>query len=103
MSSSAPHPMRIYFVVLTIINLLNYLDRGIIPGSTNEFSSFIQDDLDTDTPSFYLGLLQSAFIIGFSVAIVLFSNLLHFYSPFFLCGIGLSIWILAVICSGLGI
>ena len=27
-------------VILTIVNLLNYCDRGIVPGSTNEFDSF---------------------------------------------------------------
>ena len=31
-----------YFVVLTFVNFLNYVDRGVIPGSTNEFNTFIQ-------------------------------------------------------------
>ena len=31
-----------YFVVLTFVNFLNFVDRGIIPGSTNEFNAFIQ-------------------------------------------------------------
>jgi MFS family permease len=91
---------KIYFIALTFVNLLNYIDRGIIPGSTNEFNAFIKDDLDTDQPDVYLGLLQSSFIIGFSIAVIVFSNSLHYYSPFFICGVGLSIWVLAVILSG---
>ena len=52
--------------------------------------------MDTDTPDVWLGLLQSSFIIGFSVSIVIFSSLLHYYPPFFVCGCGLSIWVIAV-------
>lgn len=89
------------FVILTVVNLLNYVDRGIIPGATNEFNDFIMDDLKTDTPSVYLGLLQSSFIVGFSVCIVLFSHLLHYYPPFYICGFGLTIWIVAVMLCGI--
>ena len=89
------------FVILTAVNLLNYVDRGIIPGATNEFNDFIMDDLNTDTPSVYLGLLQSSFIVGFSVCIIIFSRLLHYYPPFYICGIGLSIWIVAIILCGI--
>ena len=31
-----------YFKVLTFVNFLNFVDRGVIPGSTNEFNAFIQ-------------------------------------------------------------
>lgn len=91
------------FLVLFVVNLLNYCDRGIIPGSTNEFSQFVSSSLQTDTPDVYIGLLQSSFIIGFAVASIIFGHLVHFYSPFFLCGIGMSIWCIAVISSGIAL
>lgn len=53
------------FSLISAVNLLNYIDRGIIPGATIEINDFIQSDLDTDKPDVYLGLLQSSFIIGF--------------------------------------
>ena len=87
------------FCVLFAINFINYLDRGIIPGATNEFDEFISDRLHTNTPDVYLGMLQSSFIVGFCLASLVFGRLVHFYGPFFLCGIGLSIWTTAVICS----
>ncbi len=90
-----------YFYVLVAINFLNYLDRGIIPGATNEFNTFIKDHIDTDTPDLYLGLLQSSFIVGFCIASIFFGNAVHKYRPFFLCGVGMSIWTLAVFLCGL--
>ncbi len=92
---------RIIFVVLCVINLLNFVDRGIIPGSTQAFNSFIRHDIDTNTPDVYLGLLQSAFVIGFVVGSILFGNLIHHYPRFKLSASGLSVWILAVFLSGL--
>lgn len=88
------------FCVLFMINFLNFLDRGIIPGAANEFDSFINDHVDTDSPDVFLGILQSSFIVGFCIASLVFGHLLHYHSPFLLCGIGLSIWIVAVILSG---
>ena len=82
------------------INLLNYVDRGIIPGATIEFNQFIQDDLNTDQPDLYLGLLQSAFIIGYCIASAYFGNAVHYHPPFYLCAIGLSIWCVSVFMAG---
>ena len=92
---------KVIFIILTIVNLLNYTDRGIIPGSTNEFNKFIRDTVDTDKCDVFLGLLQSAFIVGFSIASVICGHAVHYYPPFWLCGIGLSVWCLAVIMSGM--
>lgn len=116
------------FVLLSLVNLINYIDRGIIPGAYNEFNSFVADTVDSDRPSLFLGLLQSAFIVGaccrdvvvrafsawtgaeiwaldcvsgISISSVVFGNLVHSHSPFKLIGIGLTVWILAVIISGL--
>lgn len=70
------------FTLISIVNLLNYIDRGIIPGASIEINDFIQKDIDTDTPDVYLGLLQSSFIIGFMVGSVLFSHMIHTHSRF---------------------
>eukprot|EP01040_Poterioochromonas_malhamensis_P004503 gene4503-4827_t len=91
---------KVIFGVIAAANLLNYIDRGIIPGSTNELNSFIKSDLDTDTPDVFLGLLQSSFIIGFMFGSIIFSHLIHTYGRFTLTGIGCSIWIVAVMLSG---
>ena len=91
---------KVMFIALFAVNLLNYCDRGIIPGSTNEFDVFISKSMDTDSPDVFLGILQSSFIVGFALASVVFGHLVHFYSPFFLCGVGLSIWVVAVVLSG---
>ena len=36
-----------------------FIDRGIVPGASIEFNQFIQDNIDTDKPDIYLGLLVS--------------------------------------------
>lgn len=70
------------FTLISIVNLLNYIDRGIIPGASIEINDFIQKDVDTDKPDVYLGLLQSSFIIGFMAGSVLFSHMIHSHSRF---------------------
>ncbi len=92
---------KFLFTMLTITNLLLYIDRGIVPGATNEFNSFIKGSIDTDTPSVFLGLLQSAFIVGLAIGSAVFGHLVHFHGRFYLTGMGCSIWMLAVILSGL--
>ena len=92
---------KVVCCILTIINLLNYVDRGIVPGSTNEFDNFITKTIHTDTPDVYLGLLQSAFIVGFCIASIACGHAIHYYPPFYLCGIGLTIWCVAVLLSGI--
>lgn len=92
---------ELVFIVLAGVNLLNYVDRGIVPGAVNEMDAFVASSMHSSSPDVYVGLLQSAFIVGFAVASFLFGHLVHFYSPFALCGVGLSIWCVAVIWSGL--
>lgn len=93
--------VKTIIAVLFVINILNFLDRGIIPGASEEFNQFITDSGITSQQDAYLGLLQSAFIIGYAIASVIFGHLVHFYSPFYLCIIGLFVWIVAIIFSGL--
>jgi MFS family permease len=91
------------FVVLFVLNLLQYIDRGIIPGSTNQFSALVVLSLGTDSPDVYIGLLQSSFIIGFATASLIFARLVHYYSPFYLALVGMSIWCVAVLASGIAV
>lgn len=91
---------ELYIILLSLFNFMNYVDRGIIPGAADEFTSFINDNVDTNTPSVYIGLLQSAFIVGFCLASPIFGNLVHHHGPFFLVGVGLSVWVVAVALSG---
>lgn len=73
---------KLIFLVLCGVNLFNFIDRGIIPGSTLEFNSFIEGDIKTPTPDVYLGLLQSSFIVGFVVGSIIFGHLIHYYARF---------------------
>lgn len=88
-------------ILLFVVNLVNYVDRGIVPGADKEFLAFISDTVRTKSPDLYLGLLQSAFIIGFSIASIIFGHLVHHFAPFRLVGAGMSIWTLAAFLSGL--
>jgi MFS transporter, Spinster family, sphingosine-1-phosphate transporter len=89
-----------YFIILTLINMFNFIDRGIIPGATDEFINFIEENIQTSHPDLYIGLLQSSFIIGFCLASPIFAGLVHHYGPFHLVSIGVTVWTCAVIMSG---
>jgi len=92
---------KVLFVVFTMANVLLYIDRGIVPGATNEFNAFIKSNVDTATPSVFLGLLQSAFIVGLAIGSSVFGHMVHYHGRFYLTGLGCSIWLLAVLLSGL--
>jgi len=89
--------------MFVVVNLLNYLDRGIIPGAPNQFQSFIHSttNVSESQESTYLGFLQSIFIASFSVAVVGAGNFVHWYPPFRVMGGGLAVWCIAVWISGL--
>lgn len=88
-------------VLLVFINVCNYIDRGIIPGSPTSFNVFIMDTLNTSKPDIFLGLLQSSFIVGFIISSLIVGHAVHYFPPFQICGVGCIIWFVAVICSGL--
>lgn len=92
---------KVLFALFTVANTLLFIDRGIVPGAASEFNAFIKADIDTDTPSVFLGLLQSAFIVGLAIGSSTFGHLVHHYGRFYLTGIGCSIWMLAVFLSGM--
>ncbi|KAE9031434.1 hypothetical protein PR003_g4674 [Phytophthora rubi] len=89
-------------VLLCLVNLLNYIDRGIIPGAPQSFRHFITSSLGvavTDQ-SVYFGLLSSAFIVGHSVLSIVFGYLALTHRPFRLIAVGTSIWIVAIVICG---
>jgi len=61
MNYQASSPKFLFFL-LVIVNLLNFIDRGIIPGAITEFNLFIQDSINTDSPDVFLGFLVSSLI-----------------------------------------
>lgn len=90
-----------YFICLSVVNIMNFIDRGIIPGATEEFTSFIDKTIGTSTPSLYIGLLQSSFIIGVCFASPVFASLSHKNNVFSLVGYGMATWIISAAISGL--
>lgn len=93
----------IIFILFVILNLLNFIDRGIIPGSTDDFNSFIKDYAPggSSSPSTMLGLLQSSFVIGFVIGSFLFGHFENSYPRVKLLQIGCLIWIISVFFCGL--
>ncbi|KAG9413429.1 Protein spinster 3 [Aphanomyces cochlioides] len=107
------------FVLLCTINMLNYIDRGIIPGSPLQFEGFISTVLraaqhpvnltatnattaaPNDSESGWLGLLVSAFIVGYSVFSIAFGYWAIYYRPFVLIACGMSVWIGAMFLCGI--
>jgi MFS family permease len=94
-------PTKYIFAVFVYINLWNFIDRGIIPGSSVEFDNFIKDTTHTSSPDALLGFLQSSFIVGFVIGSVIFSNLVHHYGNFFVIRTGVTVWLIAVVLCGL--
>jgi MFS family permease len=68
--------------VFSLVNLINNLDRGIIPGAFEDIQEFINSSTGSSQTNALQGVLQSSFIIGFSVSCVLFGHLVHHYPPF---------------------
>ncbi|GAB9464607.1 Major facilitator superfamily [Globisporangium polare] len=89
-------------VLVCAINLLNYVDRGIIPGTPQQFQSFISATLHIDATqqSFYLGVLASAFVASYSVCSMVFGYLALTQRPFRTIAFGMSVWVVAVITCG---
>lgn len=46
--------------LLIAINLLNYLDRGIVPGAFQSLGDYIARDINVNGTDSYIGALQSA-------------------------------------------
>ena len=91
------------FGMFCFVNLLNCIDRGIIPGAPIEFQAFIQKThhVDSSNVSIYIGLLQSIFIGSYSIFICVFGYLSMTRKPFQLMAISLFVWILSIVMCGL--
>ncbi|XP_074308943.1 putative sphingolipid transporter spinster homolog 2 [Silene latifolia] len=98
-------PKRL-LVIFCVINMLNYVDRGIIAsngvngslGTCTESGvctagSGIQGDFNLD--NFQDGVLSSAFMVGLLLASPIFASLAKSHNPFRLIGVGLSVWTFA--------
>ncbi|KAF4320703.1 hypothetical protein BBO99_00005004 [Phytophthora kernoviae] len=90
-------------VLLCCINLLNYIDRGIIPGAPEKFNQFITDTLGVSVlkQSVYFGLLTSAFIASYSIFSIVFGYLALSHRPFRIIAFGMSVWVVAVVICGI--
>ena len=66
--------MKLFLILLIIINFMNYIDRGLI-SSIN--INMIDDFNITHTQS---GIISSSFMIGYLVFSPIFSHLIHKYN-----------------------
>jgi len=94
---------RAVLTFLCAINLVNYMDRGVIPGAPIQFGSFVSCALGTPASrqSVYVGLSVSAFIVCYAISSPIFGQLSQSVPHFRILGVGLSIWVLALALSGL--
>ncbi|OQR87520.1 Major Facilitator Superfamily (MFS), partial [Thraustotheca clavata] len=88
--------------LLCCINLLNNLNRGIIPGAPIQFQAFVQQthNVSSSHVSVYIGMLSSSYIASYSVFVCIFGYLSITQKPFALAGLGLFIWVLAMVLNG---
>ncbi|XP_065873958.1 probable sphingolipid transporter spinster homolog 2 isoform X1 [Euphorbia lathyris] len=115
-SPSAPSwftPRRL-LVILCVINMLNYVDRGAIASNGVNGSIKTCDDKgictsgsgiqgDFNLNNFQDGVLSSAFMVGLLVASPIFASLAKSHNPFRLIGFGLSVWTFATAGCGCSI
>ncbi|KAH7445122.1 hypothetical protein KP509_02G107900 [Ceratopteris richardii] len=105
-------PTRL-LVLLCVVNLLNYVDRGVIasngvngsprqtscnPLETCQGGSGIQGEFDLT--NFQDGVLSSVFLVGLLVASPIFAYMAKMHNSFKLMGMGLSVWTFATAMCG---
>jgi len=93
------------FPLLLLINIAIMTDRAIVAGASNEFAAFVSSADDSpafakESPDAGIGLIQAAFIFGYSVAVLLSGHYVHKmrWKPLVLSG--LCVWWLGVLGSG---
>jgi MFS family permease len=91
--------------MLTLVNMVNFMDRGITPGAPKEFALFVNQTLDVpirDTGA-WVGALFSSFVACYSISSVAFAHILSVGAmrKFKLLSLGLGIWVVALLGSGL--
>ncbi|KAK2987428.1 hypothetical protein RJ640_018565 [Escallonia rubra] len=106
-------PKRL-LVIFCVINLLNYVDRGVIASNgvngssktctkSGECSSGSGIQGDFNLSNFEDGVISSAFMVGLLVASPIFASLAKSVNPFRLIGVGLSVWTFATAACGVSI
>ncbi|CAM8907847.1 hypothetical protein QQ045_009873 [Rhodiola kirilowii] len=103
-------PKRL-LMIFCIINMLNYVDRGVI--ASNGVNGSLQTCTDSGVctggtgiqgefklNNFEDGVLSSAFMVGLLLASPIFASLAKSYNPFRLIGVGLSVWTVATLGCG---
>ena len=93
------------FPLFLLINIITMADRAIIPGASQEFLGFLGSAFDSpqvvkENPDAGLGILQAAFMIGYTIAIILSGHYVHKIKWKPLVFSGLCIWWLGVLGSG---
>src|SRR2546421_11998987 len=86
---------RYVLAVMVGINFLNYLDRYILPAGASKIQGEVH--LTDDQ----VGLLQSAFLLVYAVATIPFGVWAHRGVRKTVIGIGVTLWRLATIFTGL--
>lgn len=84
-------------VICTTVQLITYLDRGII----STYLTYIQNDFHLS--SLQAGTLAGAYMVGYMGASPIFAHFAARAPPLLLMGIGLTVWIGAVVCTGLSL
>ena len=90
-------------MLLTAVNVVNFMDRGITSGAPAEFSHFVNVSLGVpmeDTLA-WTGATYSSFLGFYSISSVVFGHLIQSQPAFRLLSIGLCIWVYALASSGL--
>ncbi|CAM6097120.1 unnamed protein product [Calypogeia fissa] len=103
-------------IILCVINLINYVDRGAIASNgVNGFqgnSTCRKDEAcfqgtgivgDFSLSYFQDGILASAFMVGLLIASPIFADLSKTFNPMRLIGVGLSVWTIATAGCGLSV
>ena len=93
----------VLFPAFVVVNFLNFIDRAIIPATSNEFLLFISSTTTTSRPNIYLGILQSSFIVGFAVSSIIFTSLIRTKGAFYVIAMGLMGWVIAAIGAGISL
>ncbi|KAJ4964785.1 hypothetical protein NE237_016634 [Protea cynaroides] len=114
-TESAPKPSwftpKRLLTIFCVINMLNYVDRGVIAsngvnGSARTCTdsgictsgSGIQGEFNMN--NFEDGILSSAFMVGLLIASPIFASMAKSHNPFRLIGVGLSVWTFATVGCG---
>ena len=90
-------------VMLTVINLVNFMDRGITPGAPGEFATFVNMSMGVpmEGTAVWTGAIFSSFVFFYSIASVTYGHLINSQPAFRLLSFGLCVWVYALVGSGL--